>query len=248
MESSNEGQYSYPEVVSSFYKGPYGPVKMFHLRNNYPLLKREEVNDIRFEHFFPLLVEKFADAIGIELNDKVSAKVEEKPKKPVIKLALEEHKKIAIDNLGSNTEQKSMFQLPGGQNISLDPRKSMFQPNPQMPPIRRQSMFPLPGGQNVSLDPRKSMFQPNPQMPPTRRQSMFQPSYQNEPSTFEANRRKSLMLPEIEPQKKRKSIFQPIQYEEKVVESNYVDQRLRRQSQFSKLPLYSPDPNYSVYN
>ena len=58
-------KYQYPEVVSSFYKGPKGNlIKMFSLKNNYPLLKRKECNELRIEYFLPLAMVSLSSLVS----------------------------------------------------------------------------------------------------------------------------------------------------------------------------------------
>lgn len=164
LDEHGKLKYKYPEVVSSFYKGPKGNlIKMYSLKNNYPLLKRKECNELRFEYFFSLAMEKFYSCVGLTEN-KVTDESDSQNKQRIITIQSEEQQKIAQLHLeaGLNQEKKKEF-LKQAEN-------------------RRRSLLP--------------------------------PVILNQPP--------------------------PVPFNIRRADPGYIDQRLRRESQFSKIPLNSP--------
>lgn len=189
-------KYDYPEVVSSFYKGPKGNlVKMYSLKNNYPLLKRKECKELRIEYFLPLLIEKFSSCVswccGSSVHQ-ISPEDEHEilnKKDKVIKINMEDQKKLGELHLEAavNQEKKNEF----------------------IKSIQRKSLHPLNQQYNQQgSDPARN--------------------YQRQP------------IPPISNfNNQRISFIEPI-YDNRNVDPNFIDQRRRRDSQFTKLPVKSP--------
>jgi hypothetical protein len=145
---------NYPRVVSSFYKAPDGPVRMFHMKSNNPLLPRDQVTELRIEHFFTKFVENLALGLGIEKHEDEPVH-NQSSEVNVIKMDLQQQQQIANAHL--------QFDQVGDLNKRVSNQMGLQQQRQSMAyPQQRQSMvYPQQRQSMAYPQQRQSMAQPN---------------------------------------------------------------------------------------